>query len=61
MTPTVARHDEEPGAVYYASGSNHAGEIAALADLGMPVGVTVDEVNVNYLGERELAEAEAAA
>ncbi|MBW2675613.1 MAG: hypothetical protein JRD89_19760, partial [Deltaproteobacteria bacterium] len=31
--------------LYYASGSNHAGEIAGMADLGMALGITVDQIN----------------
>jgi hypothetical protein len=54
--PTIARNDEVQGAVYYASGSNHAGEIAGMADLELPLGVTVDEVNAEALAQLEADE-----
>lgn len=38
---------------YFASGSNHAGEIAGLAAIGCPVGVAVDEVNEAAIRELE--------
>lgn len=38
---------------YFASGSNHAGEIAGLAAIGCPVGVAVHEVNEAALQELE--------
>lgn len=41
------------GDVYYASGSNHAGEIAGLADLGKAIGVTVDKLNDEALAQLE--------
>jgi hypothetical protein len=41
------------GCTYYASGSNHAGEIAGLADLGAAVGVTVDKINAEAVAQLE--------
>lgn len=49
MARTRTRKNTNPlaadGVTYFASGSNHAGEIAGWASIGAPIGVAVNELN----------------